>query len=55
MNEKRSTIYLLAEMGRQAGCSRREAESALLQDCPEEREFIAMVLDELYSNQEKLP
>jgi hypothetical protein len=44
----RPTIYLLAEMGREAGCTRQETEQALLRDCPEEAEFIRMVLDELY-------
>ena len=54
MAQLRSTIYLLAEMGRQVGCSRSEAEDALLMDCPEEREFIRTVLDELYATREEL-
>lgn len=48
MTHSRSTIYLLTEMGRQAGCSRLEAENALVEDCPEEAAFIRIVLDELY-------
>jgi hypothetical protein len=47
-SSNRPTIYLLAEMLREVRCPRREAEKAFLQDCPEEREFIRMVLDELY-------
>lgn len=50
MTRLRTTIYLLAEMGREAGCTRREVEAALLADCPEEREFIRVVLDELFAD-----
>jgi len=52
MFNPRSTIYLLAEMGREAGCSREESEQALLEDCPDETEFIRMVLDELYASRQ---
>ncbi len=45
----RQTIYFLAEMSRFV-TPRDELETALLRDCPQEREFIAMILDELYSD-----
>jgi hypothetical protein len=48
----RSTIYLLAEMSREAGCSRQELEAAFLTDWPAERDFIRMILDELYATEE---
>jgi len=45
----RQTIYFLAEMSRSV-TPRHELEAALLRDCPQEAEFIAMILDELYND-----